>query len=142
MQQFAVSEPSPPADEEQDALRLQVEQIIAQRLERRNLTKGNSATHAATRPARAPTREPIEKPAGEDFDLPPDREADAFEQAFDAAPADARDELDLPESFAPRDALPPLAELETPERRRGERRQAERRNVEFMRTELQWSTSP
>ena len=85
MQQHAVPEPSLPQDEEQDALRLQVEQIIAQRLERRNLMKSKPEAPEAEAPARpvslrkqpsetTPILDPLEEEFGSDPEPVPEAE--------------------------------------------------------------------
>ena len=137
MQQHAVPEPSLQQDEEQDALRLQVEQIIAQRLERRNLMKPKpeAAPAAPQTPARSAAA-PLAMPEPDAISNPLDEE---FGADF---------EMETESEFSPLEDLPELKDLppadpppRAEERRKADRRQAERRNVEFLRTELQWSAS-
>ncbi len=147
MQQNADAEPTQNGDEAQDSFRQEIQQIIAQRLERSNLKK--------TRPETASIDTPTaDEPAlirnmpirdGETVRTAPpnpephaETDATPLEQAF-------ADDLAL-ERFKP--ALPEDRPQPTEpsqrfvERRRGERRQGDRRNMEFLRTELQWSSSP
>ena len=139
MQQHAVPEPSMQQDEEQDALRLQVEQIIAQRLERRNLTKPKPEAAPAAAAPEPPARPTTARRASPE----PDTIANPLDEEFGA-----EFETNTPSEFAPLEDLPELKDLPaadapppSAERRISERRQAERRNVEFLRTELQWSAS-
>jgi pilus assembly protein CpaB len=140
MLQHADPEALPVKDEAQDSLRQEVEQIIAQRLERRNLMKPKPEPSSQDKP-----------PAGEP----------TLRRTVTAAPADTADERPMPDFAAfeddtAHDQTPGLAtafdpmddppEFDQPqrlmERREGDRRQGERRNMEFLRTELPWSSSP
>lgn len=167
------------AEDGQDALREDIQQIIAQRLERSQLKKAKPARDAeesrsepslrrrAVRDSVAPesspehgrqsdfsafeddlvsdvidegplsysTPETVAEPPLSYTSVPDITEIGDFEEIsqFDAAP-ERFSTLTRPETKP--DASDPA------ERRQGDRRQAERRNMEFLRTELQWSSSP
>ncbi len=139
MLQSADPELSPASDGAQDSLRHEVEQILAQRLERSSLRKSRTSPDPAP-VAPAPSslrREKTQPDTPTDPAMEPTPDLASFEQDF--AEELAREQFDpLPFTEAPHDEEPPVPH----DRRRGDRRQAERRNIEFMRTELAWSTSP
>lgn len=131
-------------DEAQDSLRQEVEQIIAQRLERRNLMKPkpNDAPAPAPQPAEPSLRRNPPPPlagTSETASRPePDSDFAAFANEF------AQDQA--PDHTSTYEPIGELPELDQPqrlmERRQNDRRQGERRNMEFLRTELPWSSSP
>ncbi len=179
MLQHADPDLSPTPQEGEDALREDIQQIIAQRLERSHLKKAKPAkTEEDSRAEPSLRRRPVSDSIAAEPSAPSDRQSDfaAFDEDL---VADVTDEAPLsysapepaeqpPLSFSSVpdiseiedfeqaqqfDAVPerfstierPETESDTPEpleRRQGDRRQAERRNMEFLRTELQWSSSP
>ncbi len=176
-------------DKTQDTLRHEVEQIIAQRLERSHLKKAKPATlpsEAPAAPGPALRRRPLslqtepDKPVNREMPDPASgRPSDlaAFDKDFSEDVADepplsyesAEAADDLPLSY---DTVEEVTEPDMPQNQmeferidllqaeerqaelrqenlrqeelsqQGDRRQGERRNMEFLRTELQWSSSP
>lgn len=150
MPQHANTEVPEIPDDEQDAFRQEVAQIVA----RRNLMKTrNEAQAPAPLASPASLRKTVPVDVASDDDAPPpappapdwSEKADAKAE-FDAFANDTAEEA-WPQTlspFVPEGASPEPDDRRQPltDRRKGERRKGERRNMEFLRTEIQWSSDP